>query len=248
MNYRNGKDIFPESLLKEIQKYASGQLVYIPAGDAKRGWGQTSGYKQYLAQRNETIKSMFRAGAGVEQLADEFYLSLESIKKIVYTKEDCMPEYHCTLSSAREYAALGKLEDWVHAYLLSDGHNEEFSRGLRLYPRRFLGPMKMPFSLFARCCGPEPHMKWRIDGKWFERHVANLQEVITHEEDLPPLIVHYLIPYGETEGVFELNDGNHRLEAYHRLGIAEGEVIVWITEDEEYQQFIQRFATCFSNQ
>ena len=166
MKYRNCKDVFPEALLREIQKYASGQLVYIPAGDTKRSWGQTSGYKQYLAQRNEAIKSKFRAGAGVEQLADEFYLSLESIKKIVYTKkEEFMPEYCCTLASAKAFADCGRLEDWVHTYLLSDGHNEEFSRGLRLFPRRFLGPVKMPLSLFARCCGPEPHMKWLPSGQ-----------------------------------------------------------------------------------
>ena len=245
MKYRNGKDVFPEALLREIQKYASGQLVYIPAGDTKRSWGQTSGYKQYLAQRNEAIKSKFRAGAGVEQLADEFYLSLESIKKIVYTKkEEFMPEYRCTLDSAKAFADCGRLEDWVHTYLLSDGHNEEFSRGLRLFPRRFLGPVKMPLSLFARCCGPEPHMKWRVNEEWFEQHVANLREVIAAKQDLPPLIVHYLIPYGESEGVFELNDGNHRLEAYRRMGIAEAEVIVWITEEREYEMFSNKFVSC----
>ncbi len=48
MKYQNGKDIFPEDLLKQIQKYVSGKLVYIPSGVNKRGWGETSGYKQYL--------------------------------------------------------------------------------------------------------------------------------------------------------------------------------------------------------
>lgn len=32
MKYLNGRDIFPEPLLRQIQKYAAGQLVYIPAG------------------------------------------------------------------------------------------------------------------------------------------------------------------------------------------------------------------------
>jgi len=33
--------------------------------------------------------------------------------------------------------------------------------------------------------------------------------------------VHYLIPEGEAEGKFELNDGNNWWEAYMRLGIQE---------------------------
>lgn len=35
-------------------------------------------------------------------------------------------EYKCTLSSAKEYVANGKIEEWIHKYLLSDGHNAEY--------------------------------------------------------------------------------------------------------------------------
>lgn len=73
LKYENGRDLFPERLLKQIQKYVSGKLVYIPSSDKKRAWGETSGYKQYLIERNRDIKSKFNAGASVEQLADEYY-------------------------------------------------------------------------------------------------------------------------------------------------------------------------------
>ena len=52
---------------------------------------------------------------------------------------------------------------------------------------------------------------------------------------MPPLIVHYV------NGNFEINDGNHRLEAYSRLEIAEYYVIVWITEKEEYTEFMDKY-------
>ncbi|MBO5734969.1 MAG: ParB-like nuclease domain-containing protein [Clostridia bacterium] len=245
MNYENGKDIFPETLLKQIQKYVSGKLVYIPVAETKKSWGESSGYKQYLAERNRNIKEKFKAGAGIEQLADEFYLSCESIKKIVYSKKEELPlDYKCTLSSAREFASKNKLEEWVHAYLLSDGRNKEFSDGLKLFDRFFLGPIKMPLSLFTRCCGPEETMKWRVNEEWFEKHVSDLQEVIRREKDMPPLIVHYLAEDGKES--FELNDGNHRLEAYNRLGIREYFVIVWITEKHEYDLFIEKYARYFT--
>lgn len=57
MKYENGKDIFPEELLKQIQKYVSGKVVYIPSCDKKREWGESSGYKQYLIERNRDIRA-----------------------------------------------------------------------------------------------------------------------------------------------------------------------------------------------
>lgn len=52
---------------------------------------------------------------------------------------------------------------------------------------------------------------------------------------MPPLIAHYV------EHDFELNDGNHRLEACSRLGIKEYPVILWITEEEEYKEFREKY-------
>ena len=236
MKYENGKDIFPERLLKQIQKYAAGKLVYIPSPE-KRDWGESTGYRKYLLKRNHDIRLKFRNGVTIEQLADEYSLSYETIRKIVYSKKEVfVMEYKSTLSSATGYARNGKLEEWIHTYLQSDGHNQEFSDGLKLFDRYFLGPVKMPLSLFKRCCGPETDMKWIIPKKSFEKKVSELQKVIFENDDMPPLIVHYVA------GEFELNDGNHRLEAYSRLGVAEYYVIVWITEKEEYADFMEKYS------
>lgn len=147
-----------------------------------------------------------------------------------------MPKYQCSLSSAMDFAKCGKVEEWIHQYLLSDGHNKEFSDGLKLFDRFFIGPIQMPLQLFTRCCGPEDGMKYHIPEDWFEKHIAELKDVLTQQKDMPPLIVHYV------DGGFELNDGNHRLEAYSRLGIAEYYVIVWITEKEELEDFNEKYS------
>ncbi|MBQ3598382.1 MAG: ParB-like nuclease domain-containing protein [Clostridia bacterium] len=154
-----------------------------------------------------------------------------------------MLNYKCSLSCAQEFSKQGKLEEWVHAYLLSDGRNKDFSDGLKLFDRYFIGPLKMSLSLFTRCCGPEENMKWRINEEWFEKHVSDLMEVIKREKDMPPLIVHFLVENGKD--CFELNDGNHRLEAYRRLGIEEYYVIVWITEKYEYELFMEKYSNLF---
>ena len=145
-------------------------------------------------------------------------------------------QYRRTLSSAREFASHGRLQEWIHLYLLSDGHNPPFSEGLKKYKRYFLGPMLMPLSLFTRCCGPEEGMTYRVHPGWFEEHVAELMHAIQTDSDMPPLIIQYV------HGEFELNDGNHRFEAYTRLGVSEAYTIIWITEKTDLEAFKARYA------
>lgn len=74
-------------------------------------------------------------------------------------------------------------------------------------------------------------MRYHISTEWFEKHVAELKDILTQQKDMPPLIVHYV------DSGFELNDRNHRREAYSRLGIKEYYVIVRVTEKEEREDF-----------
>ena len=241
MKYENGKDIFPPELLAQIQRYVSGKAVYIPAVEPKR-WGESSGYRRYLRDRNREIRRDFAAGQSIDALADAYCLSVESIRRIVYSKKEAfVMDYACTLTNAIECAQHGMIEDWIHVYLLSDGHNKPFSDGLRELDRIYHPPVSFPLSLLKRNTGPEPEMRWRIHPEWFESHVGRLMEPIRAGADLPPLIVHYWIPEGQTEGEFEMNDGNHRLEAFKRLGIERYHVILWCTEKHEYEQLLARY-------
>ena len=147
-----------------------------------------------------------------------------------------MLEYKATLSSAMQYAKAGKIEEWVHTYLLSDGHNKAFSDGLKLFDRYWVGPITMPLSAFPRCVGPEEGMCYPIPENYFEKHVKRLMDVIQNNNDMPPLIVHFY------DQKWELNDGNHRHEAYKHLGITEYPVIVWITEKDEYEEFLSQYS------
>ena len=243
VKYENAKDIFPEELLRQIQRYVSGKLIYIPSLEEKRNWGENSGYRRYLVERNREIRAAFKNGRDIDSLSEEYALSHDTIKRIVYSrKEPFIMEYQGTGSNARLCAKNGKLEEWVHAYLLSeDGHNKPFSDGLRLFERFYLGPMEMPISLFTRISGPEETMPYRIHPGWWEECIERLMTAVQNNADLPPAIIHYYIPAGETEGVFELNDGNHRWEACHRLGVETFEAIIWITEQHEYDQFVERY-------
>ena len=77
------------------------------------------------------------------------------------------------------------LEDWIHAYLLSDGHNKPFSDGLKELDRIYHAPVSFPLRLLQRNTGPEPEMRWKIHPEWVENYVGRLMEPIKAGADLP---------------------------------------------------------------
>lgn len=85
MKYRNANDIFPDELLAEIQKYSSGELIYIPESpQTKKGWGEKSGSRDYYIQRNAKIRQQHQEGKTIAQLAEDFAPSTDSIRRILY--------------------------------------------------------------------------------------------------------------------------------------------------------------------
>ncbi|MUT64726.1 CD3324 family protein [Paenibacillus sp. NEAU-GSW1] len=88
MNYTSAEAVLPEDLLKEIQKYVQGRMIYIPNSEGSRKkWGEKSGNRAYLIVRNGQIRQHFDEGLSIEQLSQLFSLSPDSIKKIVYSKK-----------------------------------------------------------------------------------------------------------------------------------------------------------------
>jgi Mor family transcriptional regulator len=86
LKYINAAKVLPEDLITEIQKYVQGETVYIPKQEtAYREWGASSGGRQLLDRRNAAIRNSFISGSSIRQLAEEYYLSTETIKKIIYS-------------------------------------------------------------------------------------------------------------------------------------------------------------------
>ena len=119
MKYENAKNILPEKLLKEVQKYAEGKVIYIPKQESAKGWGEASGYRDRLNKRNAMICNRYSAGHSIMEIAEEFYLSPETIKKLVYGKKVNLPMFSPTITSAENYASQGLGEEWVRTYLSS---------------------------------------------------------------------------------------------------------------------------------
>lgn len=84
MKYINAAEILPENLLKELQAYADGELLYIPKISTKREWGAASGSRLFYQMRNEEIRRLFQQGCSVGMLSEQYGLAYSTIKNIVY--------------------------------------------------------------------------------------------------------------------------------------------------------------------
>lgn len=88
MKYVKVETVLPDNLIKEIQKYIQGEYIYIPSqAEKKKRWGENSGSRSYIQGRNEEIRNKYSNGFKIKDLAEEFFLSIDSIKKIVYAKD-----------------------------------------------------------------------------------------------------------------------------------------------------------------
>jgi len=85
LKYVNAKDVLPPDVLREVQKYTTGALIYIPKTD-KIGWGQLNGARAEVSLRNRDIITAYRNGTSVFELMNQYCLSEASIRKIVYSK------------------------------------------------------------------------------------------------------------------------------------------------------------------
>ena len=87
MKYINAKTLLPEALVEELQNYIQAGYIYVPAKEEQhRSWGEVSGYRKELEKRNEKIRTEYRQGFSVEELARCYCLSISAIRKIIYHK------------------------------------------------------------------------------------------------------------------------------------------------------------------
>jgi Mor family transcriptional regulator len=83
--YKNGKDVLPAGLLKELQKYIQGEIIYIPKEDnIRKGWGENNGTRKLIRERNMEIYRFYKDGSTIILLSESYNLSEDSIRKIVF--------------------------------------------------------------------------------------------------------------------------------------------------------------------
>ncbi len=218
MKYENAKDLLPPELLAQVQKYASGKLLYVPITEEAKGWGTASGYRQKLLKRNQTIYNEYVMGKTVSELADEYFLSLDSIKKIVYGKKDNLIAFEPTIACALQYSEAGLAEEWIRAFYVSGEHD------IMELPQQYMcfGITKMPLRLICNVT---------VDTVEYVEEQGAIEDV--------PLLVRY------KQGRFYLLGQQKLLRIQKARKINAYPVFILITDKGEYQTFMKNFGKHF---
>jgi hypothetical protein len=118
------------------------------------------------------IINRYKAGATLWSLAEEYFLSLDSIKKIVYGKKEKDLMFEPTVESAVRYANSGLLEEWLTLYYTDTFDKQEID-----YDE-------------VMCCGVVKVPLRLIDGIRLENeHSTNVEHY--DDVDLPLIIVYH---------------------------------------------------------
>lgn len=91
MRYARARDILPAELINQLQEYVDGAYLYIPRRQENRlSWGEKTHSKRETARRNGEIYRAHQAGATVQDLARDYFLTEKTIRRILLTERRAM--------------------------------------------------------------------------------------------------------------------------------------------------------------
>jgi hypothetical protein len=135
--------------------------------------------------------------------------------------------------SAQKWAKEGKVEKWVHKYLLSGRggqSNPEFSEGLKREKRWWNGPVELNLNDLSPAVGTDPGLEFVVDKDNWYAWTSKLAKSFSNQQSLPPLIAEY------RAGELSVRDGNTRYGAMKLLGWNTCWVIIWYNSESDYHQ------------
>ena len=84
MKYENANDILPSYIIEILQEYIDGKYLYIPRKENnKKSWGEESGFRQELNNRNRKIIKEYNNGKTVKEISKDYYVTEHSIRRII---------------------------------------------------------------------------------------------------------------------------------------------------------------------
>lgn len=84
MSYVRAQEVLPEDLIRQIQDYIDGEYIYIPRREERKcSWGEKSRGREELDIRNASIYADYLLGCKVNELAECYFLSEKSIRRII---------------------------------------------------------------------------------------------------------------------------------------------------------------------
>lgn len=131
------------------------------------------------------------------------------------------------LAGARQAAAEGRLLEWTLGKVMREGRaNRPLAAILRGQKPILSGPSLISLAPLQRIAGGEPGFKYSVPMAQWEREIAPI--LATAPESQPPILARY--------GRY-VADGNHRADAWRRMGLTHGWAIVWEDFDPRFRDW-----------
>lgn len=171
------------------------------------------------------IRNKYAHGMTVSELADEYFLSLNSVKKIIYSKKkDRHLTYAATVDSAVQYANDGVLEEWIRCYLELTQKFTSIPQDFMMEDHLCFGVVKFPLRLIQ--CDKIASGEYQADED-------------DHEIALPPLLVHY------KQGEFHCNVQNELLTVLKQRKANAYPTIIVMKRNGDYKRFMKYYGNVF---
>ena len=88
MKYIKAIDVLPKEVIEIIQEYIDGEYLYIPRKrENHKSWGEKSGIKNILKERDIEIYEKYIKGLSISELSKEYFLSEKSIRRIIFNQK-----------------------------------------------------------------------------------------------------------------------------------------------------------------
>ncbi len=130
--------------------------------------------------------------------------------------------------TAQHYAAQGRTQEWVDAYLRTGKwNNTGLADGLKKAPRWWLGPLLIPVDEMTRTCGPGAEMAFQETQKSWEHKTKAIAQDLSDAHALPPVIAE------SKNDQLHLRDGNHRHGVAQEKGWESMWALIWFNSEEE---------------
>ncbi|GKI14901.1 hypothetical protein CE91St44_13860 [Oscillospiraceae bacterium] len=86
MGYVRATKVLPDDIIRLIQTYVEGELIYIPKQNKKR-WGTNTETKEILQRRNDQIFADFLEGMSILEISQKYFLVEKSVTRIIRQKK-----------------------------------------------------------------------------------------------------------------------------------------------------------------
>ncbi len=87
MNYVNSSEVLPKELIDEIRRYVDGVYIYIPVNEDRKFVRVNRERQQGIVIRNRRIYNDYLSGKTYIDIANQYFLSEKSVRRIVLEKK-----------------------------------------------------------------------------------------------------------------------------------------------------------------